>query len=791
MRFALWLIVGIVCSLPLIAAVAGITAWPSVEQRWDVHGRTLLLATVASTLAGLLGLGPAVLCVRFPWLAWIVGWVGVSLLLVPEPASAYAMSEAWRRGNVPNFPELRAVSSLAIVLWPIPAAVVWLKLRQLDGDVLDAAALDGAAGRVAVRLLIFPWISSILLTCLLAGRAIVPYDLAAIVTTNVLARDAFARVGGDIALRTAAAIVTKLPLAAALAGLAMLGVWLMRARDEELGATTTLRPNRVVQVVALLLSLLLASALVTAAVVLLDLSSWRISTYFREFLPALRNGGFIAVTACAVSAVVALFAATHAPRWSMLLAVAALLAGGQIIALGLIRLLNASPDFVYEPLYDRPLYHAWPTTALLLWMPLVWARSTWHGRLRAIRDVAAVDGAGRWATTWRIIVPLAWPGLVAMLLVVAALAFAESAAAALIFPNTIANAMLTNVHTMAYGPMARAAVLSIVVAGLIAGLAASAWRMRRVLPIVLVGILVIGCDNARPQPEAVFGEVGIEPGQLQFPRAIAYSASDDAFWTIDKAARVQKFDAATGESLLVYDMPAKANGKPSGITIGPEGNVWIADTHYYRIHVISPEGVPLFNLGQQGFGPGEFIWPTDVAFRSSTELYVSEYGSGPTGGNKDRIQRFNLIDGQWTPTGVLGSFGTGPGQLRRPQSMVVVDDTLWVTDSSNHRIVAFDLREPTFGKVVQTIGSNASSELGSFRFPYGIEAVDDMLVVAEFGNNRLQKIDPITGRSFGTWGEFGSRSGQFRYAWAVAHDGVRDRLLVADGGNNRVQAVRW
>ena len=52
---------------------------------------------------------------------------------------------------------------------------------------------------------------------------------------------------------------------------------------------------------------------------------------------------------------------------------------------------------------------------------------------------------------------------------------------------------------------------------------------------------------------------------------------------------------------------------------------------------------------------------------------------------------------------------------------------------------------------------------------------DGDLIVCEFGNNRVQKIDKQTGRGKATWGGAGREPGQLAYPWGVAVDKRRSR----------------
>ena len=63
---------------------------------------------------------------------------------------------------------------------------------------------------------------------------------------------------------------------------------------------------------------------------------------------------------------------------------------------------------------------------------------------------------------------------------------------------------------------------------------------------------------------------------------------------------------------------------------------------------------------------------------------------------------------------------------------------------------------------------------------------DDTLLIAEFGNNRIQRFD-AAGRSLGVYGRIGRSEGELQYPWGVAASD--DQIFVLDSGNNRVQVM--
>lgn len=344
--------------------------------------------------------------------------------------------------------------------------------------------------------------------------------------------------------------------------------------------------------------------------------------------------------------------------------------------------------------------------------------------------------------------------------------------------------------------------------------------------------IVAGCSDRAPGPRPiiatrVLGEVGSSPGQYSYPRAM--EASDDSLWIIDKQARVQRIDPTSGRARGEWQMPEWEMGKPTGIGIwnptDADGDeiIFVPDTHYFRVMVYratdakpgihsirattgtaepgsesnaakSPE--PLARFGTYGQGPGQFIYLTDVALLAANDgtrverLYVSEYG-----GN-DRISIFEppsditASGGEYRFIRSFGRFGSGSDstdiQFNRPQSMVIdsVNRELIVTDSCNHRIGRFTLD----GELIAWIGGPATADdaPGSFMYPYGITLLGDgTAMIAEFGNNRVQRIRLSDGSSLGVFGGPGREPGRLATPWAVSI--VGDEAFVLDSGNNRIQ----
>ncbi len=348
------------------------------------------------------------------------------------------------------------------------------------------------------------------------------------------------------------------------------------------------------------------------------------------------------------------------------------------------------------------------------------------------------------------------------------------------------------------------------------------WRLAG-LGALTAGVVACagGCYDDMPagqavRVKAVFGALGDTPGRFGYPRAMCADPETDSLWIIDKLGRVQQLNSDKGEVLSIWRMPEIKEGKPTGVTIGPgldrDGDrlLFIADTHYHQVkiyrppaplpgqrHTERPELVGSF--GSYGHGPGQFIFPTDVAVLPTPDgkrverIYVGEYG-----GN-DRI---SVYDSSFKFLFSFGSFGEDPSpdniQFNRPQAMAVDlspeaqkdaggRGRLIVADSRGNRVGVFTLE----GKLLRWFGSaeSASTAPGTFRIPYGLELLNDgTALVAEFENCRVQQIDLGTGESLGTWGHPGRGEGELASPWGVATLG--DRTFILDSGNNRVLACQ-
>ena len=277
-------------------------------------------------------------------------------------------------------------------------------------------------------------------------------------------------------------------------------------------------------------------------------------------------------------------------------------------------------------------------------------------------------------------------------------------------------------------------------------------------------------------PELVWGIHGTRPGWLHKPRVAAFDAQDHLYLA-DLTDRIQVFDR-DGKFIRSWRTPDFNVDGPSGLTIDRLGRLLVADTHFYRVLVYSPEGEILFQIGDgvQGTTPGRFGYPTDVVIDKAGNFYVADYG------DNDRIQVFSP-KGEWLRE--WGGHGYALGQFLKPRALAIDEqDRIYVADSCNHRIQVFD----TQGKLLKSWGTRGSAP-GQLSYPYDLAlGPDHVLYVCEYGNHRVQKFT-LDGRPLGVWGRAGRGKGELNNPFALAVDG-KGAVSVIDSNNHRVQRFR-
>jgi len=192
--------------------------------------------------------------------------------------------------------------------------------------------------------------------------------------------------------------------------------------------------------------------------------------------------------------------------------------------------------------------------------------------------------------------------------------------------------------------------------------------------------------------------------------------------------------------VLVFDVPGKRFfeigahkpgqlSKPMGIDVAADGTLYVADISDRRVMVYGADGGFLRAIG----GHELLQRPSDVALSpDGNRLYVVD--TGGVDSMEHTVHVFDAHSGE--PTSKIGTRGAAEGELNLPlQAAVAGDGTLYVVDSGNFRVEAFDAE----GRYLLSFGS-VGRYPGQFARPKGIatDAAGNVYVVdTAFGNIQL------------------------------------------------------
>jgi DNA-binding beta-propeller fold protein YncE len=184
-------------------------------------------------------------------------------------------------------------------------------------------------------------------------------------------------------------------------------------------------------------------------------------------------------------------------------------------------------------------------------------------------------------------------------------------------------------------------------------------------------------------PDTVIGS----PSSLNSPRAIA--ALEDSLLVADSRNNQIQVLSHDGQILSAFGSiqtdtePSALLNEPWGLTVSPQGFIFVADTWNHRILKFSPQGDLItswgfFNQGQDPFG----LWgPRSIALSPDGLLLVADTGN----------HRIVVYDQEGGYVSQFGSRGFGPAQFSEPVGIAIDQNSgfVYVADTWNQRIQVF------------------------------------------------------------------------------------------------------
>lgn len=158
------------------------------------------------------------------------------------------------------------------------------------------------------------------------------------------------------------------------------------------------------------------------------------------------------------------------------------------------------------------------------------------------------------------------------------------------------------------------------------------------------------------------GTPGLQAGQFNFPTGIAIAPSGEIFVSDQGNERIQVFDA-NGAFLrkfggLIGMMGTNTTfGRIQGLLADAHGRIYLADSFRGVVVVVNSTGTLLGNLGAFGSGPGQLTGPASLVIDRNNRLIVAAPGN-------TRVELYGL-DTYTDPHILFASISVNPTQLVR------------------------------------------------------------------------------------------------------------------------------
>ncbi len=180
-----------------------------------------------------------------------------------------------------------------------------------------------------------------------------------------------------------------------------------------------------------------------------------------------------------------------------------------------------------------------------------------------------------------------------------------------------------------------------------------------------------------------WGTRGTTNGKLQFPQGLDFMPDGDLVVADSANNRIQRFSIATdGTGTWKETYGAQGTGagqfsQPTGISVAPDGTIWVADTDNNRIQKRSPSGTWTAYTKPTG-GVLTYRRPWGVTANPDGSVWVTDSGRG----------RVVLVSANGSQQLEANGNDMGAGALNQPfDTLVLPNGNLLISDAFNNRII--------------------------------------------------------------------------------------------------------
>jgi Streptogramin lyase len=340
----------------------------------------------------------------------------------------------------------------------------------------------------------------------------------------------------------------------------------------------------------------------------------------------------------------------------------------------------------------------------------------------------------------------------------------------------------------------------------LAGIACAAWLL---LAAGAPDIVAVDRSHLPAQPVEDARQVWPPPGMPGFPVSGVAVAPDGTLLVLHRAGRgfsdettpitepvILRVDPATGAELARYGAGLFAS--PHGLSIAPDGSIWVTDTALNTVTRLSPEGAVLAVLGapypawlepmlrlrnllprlRVPMTPDTFARPTGAAPLAGGGIAVTD---------GYRNARLVVFDGDGRLSFEVNARGDGPGEFHLPHGITALPDgRLAVADRRNARLQVFSAKGVfLWQRGPDVVGRPFDVAVDSAGCLHVLDGGDEFDAGAAWG--AVVTLSP-EGDLLARRGGPGPKLGQFALPHAIAV-GADGSVYVAELGNARVQAL--